>query len=179
MGVRHTYGTAGATGGGWSAQPGTLQPSYEELLFSPNWTWQTRSLRSRRDSMAYFSKWSFGCKVGFGDVSGADGAADHDLTMQDWYNPPAIQDGCQGIKFIKGMVVDTSDAGLSGANVMGFRTSDNSYAGYTVQSRQDGSYDLPTNYPGVNHFVVAYLAGSPDRTTATLNTLTPTNIDGT
>ena len=48
-----------------------------------------------------------------------------------------------------------------------------------MQSRTDGSYDLPTNFPGVNHYVVAYIAGSPDRAGTTANTLVPTNIDGT
>jgi hypothetical protein len=88
-------------------------------------------------------------------------------------------EGTQTLKFIKGQCVDASDVALSGVNVQGFRTSDDAFAGYEVQSRTDGSYDLPTNFPGVNHYVVAYLPGSPDRGGTTLNTLTPTNIDGT
>lgn len=181
MGVQHRFGTAGATGGGWSAQPGTLQPSYSELGHNFRWQWQARGPTTKRDKVGWRSKWSFGCKVGYGDVSGADGSsgAGYDMALADYYNPPVMLDGGQSLKFIKGMCVDTSDAPLSGANLQAFRTSDNTYAGYVVQSREDGSYDLATNFPGVNHFVVAYLAGSPDRTTATLNTLQPTNIDGT
>lgn len=181
MGVQHTFGTAGATGGGWSAQPGTLQPAYEELIFNINWTYQTRSRQARKDSMRWRSKWSYGCKVGYGDVSGADGTsgAGYDMLLADYYNPPNIPDASQGLKFLKGMVVDTSDAPLSGVDLQAFVTSTDAYAGYNVQSRTDGSYDLATNYPGVNHYIVAYLSGSPDRGGTTLNTLTPTNIDGT
>ena len=87
--------------------------------------------------------------------------------------------GSQTLKFLKGSCVDTTDAALSGVHVQAFRTSDDAFAGYEVQSREDGSYDLATNFPGVNHYVVAYLPGSPDRGGTTVNTLTPTNIDGT
>ncbi len=86
--------------------------------------------------------------------------------------------GSQSLKFLKGMCVDTSDATLSGVTVQAFRTSDDAFAGYEVQSRTDGSYDLATNFPGVNHYVVAYLPGSPDRAGTTVNTLVPANIDG-
>ncbi len=181
MGVQITYGTAGATGGGWSAQPGTLQPAYGEQRHDPKWQWQQRTLRTRKDPMAWRSKWSFGCKIGYGMPSGNDGAAPIGMneTLADPFMPLEIQDGCQTLKFIKGLCVDTSDAALSGVTVQAFRTSDDAFAGYEVQSRTDGSYDLPTNFPGVNHYVVAYLPGSPDRTGATVNTLVPANIDGT
>lgn len=101
------------------------------------------------------------------------------MAFPDWFEPAADQDGSQTLKWIKGMCVDVNDAPLSGVNVAAFRTSDNAVAGITVQSREDGSYDVPTQFPGVDHFVRAYLDGSPDRTGVTLDTLQPTNIDGT
>ena len=100
--------------------------------------------------------------------------------MIDLYEPHSCDGpGQQSLKFIKGLCVDTSDAPLMGAAMHAFRTSDDAYAGYEVESREDGSYDLPTNFPGVAHYVVAYLPGSPDRSGTTVNTLVPANIDGT
>ena len=181
MGVQIRFGTAGATGGGWSAQPGTLQPAYGEQSHDPKWQWQQRTLRTRKDPMAWRSKWSFGCKVGYGMPRGNDGAAPIGMneTLADPFMPFEIQDGCQTLKWIKGLCQDASNAPLSGVNVASFRTSDNALAGGPVQSREDGSYDVPTPYTGAEHYVRAYLDGSPDRGGTTIDTLIPTNIDGT
>lgn len=179
MGVQLRFGTAGATGGGWSAQPGTLQPAYGEQRHTPYWGWQKRTLRTRKDPMGWYTRWSYGCRTSIGSPIGSDGACWMDLSRQDWFNPAEIQDGCQTLKWIKGMCVDTSDVPISGANVVAFRSSDNTPGGSAVQSREDGSYDAPTPYVGVDHYVRAYIDGSPDRGGTTLDTLTPTNIDGT
>jgi hypothetical protein len=180
MGARLQFGTAGATGGGFSAQPGTLQPAYEESWHVPKWQWQCRSPKTWKDLNCWYSRWSFGCRVSIGAPSGNDGVTGRDLSVIDLFEPYSCDGpGQQSLKFIKGMCVDASGAALSGVNVRAFRSSDNAFAGYTVQSRQDGSYDLPTNFPGVNHFVDAYLAGSPDTAGTTVNTLVPANIDGT
>lgn len=180
MGAQHTYGTAGATGGGFSTQPGSLQPAYEERHAEPRWSWQQRSPKTKKDNNRWYSLWSFGCRVTGGAPIGSDGAGWYDLSMKDLFEPYSCDgEGTQTLKFIKGTTVDVSDNVLSGVVVQAFRTSDDAFAGYEVASRTDGSFDLATNFPGVNHYLVAYLAGSPDRTGATLNTLTPTNIDGT
>lgn len=101
------------------------------------------------------------------------------LSNTDLFEPYSCDgEGTQTLKFIKGLAVDASDVAISGANIQAFRTSDDAFAGYEVQSREDGSYDLATNFPGVNHYVVAYIAGSPDRGGTTVNTLQPTGIDG-
>jgi len=118
--------------------------------------------------------------VGVGSPIGSDGAGWYDLSMKDLYEPFSCDgEGNRSLKFLKGLAVDTTDAPLQGVNLQAFRTSDDTFAGYEVQSREDGSYDLPTNFPGVNHYVVAYIAGSPDRAGTTVNTLVPANIDGT
>ena len=180
MGVQITYGTAGATGGGWSAQRGTLQPSFAESLAQPKWSWQTRGPKTWKDPNRWDSLWSFGCRVSSGAPQGSDGASPRDLSAVDLFEPYSCDGpGTQTLKFIKGKCVDATDAPLQGVNVQAFRTSDDTFAGYEVQSQEDGSYNLATNFPGVNHYVVAYLAGSPDRTGATVNTLVPANIDGT
>lgn len=176
MGVQHTFGTAGATGGGWSAQPGTLQPSFAESNHEPRWSWQSRSPKTRAGTDVWRSLWSFGAKVG--------GGADLDYSVIDnarlGFEPFSCDGpGCQTLKFLKGTCRDVSNNPLSGVILQGFRTSNDAPVGIEVQSRADGSYDLPTIYGAVPHYVVAYLPGSPDRAGTTVNTLTPTNVDGT
>ncbi len=180
MGCYNKYGTI-AVGAYMAHQPGShpaaftdqYWPKWDRGLARGPWTWKDRN--------RWNSLWSFGCRVGFGMPSGNDGVTtQRDLTFSDLFEPFSCDgEGTQTLKFLKGLCVDTSEAALSGVNVQAFRTSDDTFAGYEVQSRGDGSYDLATNFPGVNHYVVAYLAGSPDRTGATVNTLVPTNIDGT
>lgn len=184
MGAQLIYGTAGATGGGWSAQPGSLQPALSERSHEPRWQWQARAPKTWKDKNWWYSLWSYGCRMtGGSEVTGGDGGAtvgSNNLSGKDLFEPYSCDgDGNQSLKFLKGLAVDTSDAPLSGVNLQAFRTSDDTFAGYEVQSREDGSYDLATNFPGVNHYIVAYLAGSPDRAGTTVNTLVPANIDGT
>lgn len=179
MGCYNRYGTiaVGAYGAHW---PGHHPPAFTDQ-YEPKWDrGGARSPKTWRDPNRWYSLWSFGCRVGAGSPIGSDGAGWYDLSMKDLYEPYSCDGpGTQSLKFIKGMCVDASDVVISGATVQAFRTSDDAFAGYEVQSRQDGSYDLATNFPGVNHYVVAYIAGSPDRAGTTVNTLVPANIDGT
>lgn len=180
MGCKVRYGTINV-GAYMAHQPGSGQFAFTDQ-YLPWWDYGgARALKTRRDPMRWRSRWSFGCKVGYGMPSGNDGASAIGMneTLANPATPFEIQDGCQTLKWLKGRCVDTSDAPLAGVNVAAYRTSDSSYAGYTVQSREDGSYDVATPYTGEQHFIKAYLAGSPDRGGVTLNTLTPTNIDGT
>lgn len=182
MGAQLRFGTAGATGGGFSAQPSTLQPAFVESRHEPRWSWQQRSPKTWADPKAWRSRWSFGCYFSGAGFSAQDGGANigNDLTSKCLFEPYSCDgNGNQSLKFIKGQTIDESSNALSGVTVQAFRTSDDTFAGYEVQSRTDGSYDLPTNFPGVNHYVVAYLAGSPDRAGTTVNTLVPANVDGT
>jgi hypothetical protein len=181
MGAQLTYGTAGATGGGWSAQSGSLQPTLSERTAEPRWQWQGRAPKTWKDKNWWYSLWSYGCRVGYGAPIGSDGVStNRDTSSTDLFEPYSCDgQGTQTLKFLKGLAVDTSDAPLSGVNLQAFRTSDDAFAGYEVQSRTDGSYDLATNFPAVNHYIVAYLSGSPDRAGTTVNTLVPANIDGT
>ena len=56
MGAQLTYGTAGATGGGFSAQRGTLQPALEERWHEPRWSWQARSPKTWKGKIDWNSK---------------------------------------------------------------------------------------------------------------------------
>ncbi|MBM4442564.1 MAG: hypothetical protein FJ027_19270 [Candidatus Rokubacteria bacterium] len=181
MGARLTFGTAGATGGGFSAMPGALQPAYEEPHHHPRWSMQQRSPRTLRDRHAFFSRWSFGCRVGYGDVSGANGTAPvgRTITEKDTFEPYSIDlVGTQSTKFIRGVCVDSTGAVAASATLYAYRSSDSAYAGTAVANQNDGTFSVPTPFSGVNHFVVAYKAGSPDIAGTTVNTLVPANLDG-
>lgn len=183
MGAQLRFGTAGATGGGWSAQPGTLQPALVERSHEPRWSWQARSPKTWKDKARWYSLWSFGCRVGYGTPAGSDGAAPiggRDLASPDLFEPYSCDgEGTQSCRFIKGITKNSSGTPISGVIVQAFRTSDDAYMG-AVESREDGSYDCPTCSPaGIAHYLVAYKAGSPDTAGTTVNTLTPTNVDGT
>lgn len=179
MGAQVRYGTIAV--GAYSAhQPGSHQRAFTDQ-YHPRWDrGNARGPRTWKDPNLWYSLWSFGCRVGAGAPIGSDGAGWYDLSMKDLFEPYSCDGaGTQTLKFLKGQCVDASDVALAGVNVQAFRTSDDAFAGYEVQSRTDGSYDLPTNFPGVQHYVVAYIAGSPDRAGTTANTLVPANVDGT
>lgn len=180
MGAQLIYGTAGATGGGWSAQRGSLQPALVERGHEPRWQWQGRAPKTWKDRNWWYSLWSYGCRVSGGSGSGADGEGWYNMASRDLYEPYSCDgEGCSVNKFIRGTVVDSSDVAVANAIVQGFRTSDDAYVGQDV-SRDDGTYVLATDNAGsVQHYLVAYKPGSPDTAGTTVNTLTPTNVDGT
>lgn len=176
MPAQTIYGSAGASGGGFAAWKG-LQPFFaeERLDVRPDWSWQRRSAKTWKDRNRWDSCWSWGCRVSSGDLS----YSVQGLEVGNGYEPFSCDgEGNQSLKFLKGMVVDASDNPIPSATVQAFRTSDDAFAGYEANCRADGSYDLATNFPGVNHYVVGYDPGAPDRGGTTLNTLVPTNIDG-
>jgi hypothetical protein len=80
--------------------------------------------------------------------------------------------GKRSYVYITGQCLDGTGAPLAGATVKGFRTSDSLYVGQTT-SDSNGNYSLGSPYVGVNHYLVAYEAGSPDVLGTTVNTLTP------
>lgn len=80
--------------------------------------------------------------------------------------------GGQGQKRIVGTSRDSAGAVLGSCIIQGFLTAGDVYVG-EVTSDSGGYFELPTPYTGA-HYLVAYKAGSPDVTGATVNTLTPT-----
>jgi hypothetical protein len=182
VGVQLTFGTAGATGGGWSAQPGTLQPAHSGQLDEPRWNWQARSPKTWRDRNRWFSLWSFGCRANGGNGSGADGSAPigKDLQSPDLFEPYSCDGpGTSVSRFIRGVCQDESAVAVANAIVQAFRTSDDMFVGQ-VQGNTDGTYTLATDtVAGTQHYLVAYKPGSPDIAGTTVNTITNTNVDGT
>lgn len=179
MGVQHWYGTAGATGGGWSAQPGTLQPSFVEARHEPRWQWQCRAPKTWKDKNRWFSLWTFGARVGGGAME-EYAPIGHDMQSIDPFEPFSCGgEGTQTKRFIRGTCVDASDVAVANAIVQAFVTSTDEYKGQDV-SRDDGTYLVGVeSIAGVQHYLVAYKPGSPDTAGTTVNTLTTTNVDGT
>lgn len=180
MGVNLKYGTAGATGGGWSSQPGTLQPALVERGNEPRWQWQGRSPKTWKDRNRWRSLWSFGCRVSLGAPVGSDGAGWRHLSMNDLFEPYSCDgEGTQSQNFLRGLCVNESDVPVANAIVQAFRTSDDAFAG-EVQANTDGTYVLGVQQSKATaHYLVAYKPGSPDIAGTTVNTLLPTNVDGT
>jgi hypothetical protein len=181
MGAQLKYGTAGATGGGWSSIPGALQPAYEELRHEPKWDWQNRAPKTNKDKSKWTSLWSWGCRIGYGMPSGNDGVTtNRDLSAGDLFEPYSCDgNGTQSVRFLLGTCVDASDVAVANAIVQAFRTSDDLYLG-EVQANTDGTYGVGIQVAaGTPCYLVAYKPGTPDIAGTTVNTLTPTNVDGT
>jgi len=179
MGVNLKYGTAGATGGGWSAQPGSLQPVFEESWSEPKWSWQARSPKTWKDPNRWVSLWpsmGTGCLNGGGDGMGTDG------TVSNWgqYEPFSCDGpGTQSMNFLRGTCKDSVGTPVANAIVQAFVTSTDAFAG-EVQGNTDGTYTLGVQQSKLTtHYLVAYKSGSPDTAGTTVNTLLPTNVDGT
>ena len=74
--------------------------------------------------------------------------------------------------FLRGQTLDANGNPLTGVTVQGFLTSNDLFVGQTV-SDANANYALGSPYLGVNHYLVAYLPGSPDRSGTTVNNLIP------
>jgi len=181
MGAQLKFGTVGATGGGFSHQPGSLHPTYGEFWHEPKWSWQQRSPKTRKDPLAWISRWSFGCRVGGADPSGGEYApVGHDLQSVDLFEPYSQDgDGGQGRNFLRGTCVDSVGTIVANATVQAFVTATDLYVGADT-SREDGTYGVGVEQAKATpHYLVAYKPGSPDIFGTTVNTLLPTNVDGT
>ena len=177
MPAQLTFGTAGATGGGFSAWKG-LQPTFVEgrLDVRPDWSWQRRSAKTWKDPNRWVSLWPRGSFSAGSDGWGTDASGWVDCCG---YEPFSCDgEGTQTKRFIRGVTKDSVGTPVANAIVQGFVTSTDAYVG-EVTSGEDGTYTLGTEtVAGVAHYLVAYKAGSPDVAGTTVNTLTSTNVDG-
>lgn len=180
MGVQLRYGTAGATGGGFSAQPGTLQPAFVESRHEPRWNWQSRSPKTWKDKNCWYSLWSFGCRIGGGDLEGYSTVGANGLNGKDLFEPYSCDgEGTQSKNFLRGTCKDSNGVAVANAIVQAFVTATDTFAG-EVQGNTDGTYVLGVEQTkSTAHYLVAYKSGSPDTAGTTVNTLLPTNVDGT
>lgn len=161
-------------------------PKFQTSLLDVSW-----HLRAGRRSFSYQRRQDsgFGARSKFitlwppsGFMSGdrAEGFClfGQDIADTDWWSPnQRASRGNGATKFILGQCKDANGDGVSGAVVQGFVTATDSYVGET-QCDSYGNYELGTVNPGVPHYLVAYRAGAPDIAGTTVNTLQPTNRDG-
>jgi hypothetical protein len=178
MGVRLTYGTAGATGGGWSVQPGSLQPTFEESWHEPKWNYQRRAPKCWKDKNQWVSLWSFGCRLSDPNMEALIPIS-RCMVCPDNFEPYSRDgEGTQTKNAIRGTTKDSVGATVANAIVQGFVTVTDAFVG-EVTSGNDGTYTLMTEQlKTTQHYLVAYKAGSPDIAGTTVNTLLPTNVDG-
>ncbi len=179
MGAYLKYGTL-AAGGGWSSKQGAHPPSFTDQ-YHPKWDrGNSRGPRTWRDRNRWTGLWPTARFSGGGDVGGSgympvgQGLGDSGM----WEPFSCDGEGTQTKRFIRGTCVDASEVPVANATVQAFRTSDDFYAGEGV-SLDDGTYYVGVEQAlGVAHYLVAYKPGSPDIAGTTVNTLTPTNVDG-
>lgn len=95
----------------------------------------------------------------------------------DWSPMQRASRGTSSAKFIRGQCKDGSGNALGGAVVQGFLTATDTFVG-EVACDGNGNYELGSVYPGKSHYLVAYYA-STNLAGTTVNTLVPTNRDGT
>lgn len=93
--------------------------------------------------------------------------------FEPWQTGGRGSGGKQATYYVTGNVTDSTGSPANGVTVKLYRTSDDLYVSSGV-SDASGNYGCYTPYTGVSHYAVAYLAGSPDKTGTSLNTLTPT-----
>lgn len=96
--------------------------------------------------------------------------------FQSWSPWQRSMRGNGATKFVQGKCVDANGVAVV-ANVTLFLTGSDLMVS-EGGTDDKGNYDLPSVYPGANHYVVAYRAGSPDIAGVSVNTLVPTNHDG-
>lgn len=181
MGAKLTYGTAGATGGGWADKSGALQPTYEERWAEPRWSWQQRAPKTWKDKNWWHSLWSFGCRFSGGGTSGDDFTIiGQSLADIDLFEPYSCDgEGTQSKNFLRGTCKDSGGTAVANAIVHGFVSATDAFLGQ-VNGNTDGTYCLGVETAkSTQCYMVAYKAGSPDIAGSTVNTLLPTNVDGT
>lgn len=182
MGTQVKYGSV-SVGAYYSMQPASLQPAFVESWHEPKWDWQGRSPKTWLDKKKWRSLWSYGCNIGYGAPSGSDGASAisyNDTTWDDMFEPFSRDgEGTQSKNFLRGTCVDASDVPIANAIVQAFVTATDTFAG-EVTGHTDGTYILGVEQSKATaHYLVAYKVGSPDIAGTTVNTLLPTNVDGT
>lgn len=178
MGARITYGQLNF-GVNWASKPGVLQPAYEEPHHLPKWSWQKRSPATRKDPARWSSLWPTCRFCGGGDIGQGYIAIGQDLSNSGMFEPFSRDgDGTQSRNFLRGVCKDSTSTIVANAIVQGFVTGTDVFVG-EVTGGEDGTYLLGTEQLKTTpHYLVAYKPGSPDIAGTTVNTLLPTNVDG-
>ena len=149
-------------------------------LWKSNNSYQSRGPSTWKDKNRFFSLWpSFGFNSG--DTANGSytpiGQAEQNYGQFEPFSCDG--DGTQSQNFLVGVCRDANNAIVANAVVQAFTTAGEVFAGTDI-SRDDGSYAVGVQQQkSTAHFLVAYKAGPPDISGTTVNTLLPTNVDGT
>lgn len=178
MGAQANYGALAS--GGWLSHLAGLHPSLDDRLVAlPVNDWQCRGPRTWKDRNKWVSLWPTSRFAGGSDSGQGYVPIGQGMGETGQFEPFSCDgEGTQSKRFLRGSCVDASDVPIANAIVQGFRTVDDLYLG-EVQANTDGTYGLGVEVAaGTACYLVAYKAGSPDIGGTTVNTLTPTNVDG-
>ncbi len=104
------------------------------------------------------------------EIVGYDMAGLFGMLQRGSYEPVLGYGGTKARKIISGITLNSSGVAVGGVTVKGYQQSNDEYIG-SVVSASDGAYSLSTPY-STAHYVVAYLAGSPDTAGTSKNNLT-------
>lgn len=166
----------------WQFPASELGGSMDDtVLYSDRWNYHRRGMQWTYYRNKWRSLWP-GPSFMSGDPNspmthGGDDSAYGGANLA--YDLPTHGAGSQNTKFLKGTCLDSVGAIVANAILEAFRTADNVMVGQAT-SFANGTYIIGTDNPvSTQHYIVAYKAGSPDIAGTTVNTLTPTNIDGT
>lgn len=114
-----------------------------------------------------------------GDRSSGYSQLGQDCSERRMWGPYAPAMRGQGMtKYIVGRCVDGDGIGISGVTIDLFRSSTDELVS-TTGCDTDGYYAAPTQFSGENHYIIAREEGGTNRIGGSINTLVPTNIDGT
>lgn len=155
---------------------GSIIDDDSQIWYSQNYNYYRRGENSAIDPVRYFSLWPSS------KMSGVDPSTQTSVTVvESWSNrftDTVPVDGVNSQKFIIGQVKDSSGNPAASVTVKTFITSTDTVDGSAV-SQSDGWYQSPAANAGIAHYVIAYLPGGTPTAGTTVNTLIPTNADGT
>lgn len=151
-------------------------------LWQPQYNWERRNLQSCVDRDGWFAQWPRGGLLSANPVNPMS-LLGQCIESGGWGNAfepdSAWGPGSQSTKFLLGTCLDASSVPVAGAVVEAFVTATDVRDGPGEVSAGDGTFRAGVYQGTGNHYMVAYKPGSPDIAGTTINTLTPTNIDGT
>lgn len=160
-----------------AAQPMTITDEDPIRTARPDFLHQRRQFSGRQDGYAWVNLWPRSAMMS-GDASAPMTILGGDARDFGAWSPDQRSSRGNGSrKYIMGACRDVDGNAVPGATVVGFLTAGDLLVAETACDDK-GNYELPTPYPGAPHYLVAYRTGAPDIAGTSVNTLTPTNRDG-
>jgi hypothetical protein len=147
-----------------------LMPT-DDRVQHKHWRWQSTTGENPIDLWAPGVLWSASRMMGGGAGWGGPFLDDFD-GLRERAEVQIEQTGGQQAYVLVGTTRDSNGNSLANCIVMGYVTSTDQFVGQ-VTSDASGYFSLPTQYGAVNHYLVAYKAGSPDVAGTSSNQLVP------